>query len=357
MPDRPFFDPTPEAVQRFVRSVPLYARDDDPAFWPDERFVERRDALLRRQLGWIAAGSPHYQKRFAELGLEPGDIRTVADLRQLPVTTKQDLMEDSSAFRLELPDRGVYDTTYFTLRTTGTTSGRPTTYEYTTHDYFGWLLSTRRLYKMHCFLPGELHFAAYPVSPMPHVSSIQAALCAGGGGAFYAGLGGAPYGEFAIHNSTEYVIDEIVRLRPQILSGVGSFLRRLLRDAAEQGRDLSTLVALTPAAEVFTAAMLEEVRANAARCGAARPIIAAPYSFTEAGLSWGQGYEGARLQCTSPDQVYLEVLDEDTLAPVADGQPGLLAVTHLNRRGMPLLRRAAPTSPGAVTSARSRARS
>ena len=37
--------------------------------------------------------SPFYRKRFTEIGLEPGDIKTLDDLRKIPFTTKHDLRD------------------------------------------------------------------------------------------------------------------------------------------------------------------------------------------------------------------------------------------------------------------------
>src|SRR5688572_28577773 len=106
--DRPYPNPTPERVAAFNASVPRYA-EDDPMFWEPGRLQARRDELLQRQLGWLAAGSSYYQKVFADAGVDPTSITTTADLRRLPVTSKADLMGDPEAFRLRLPDAGLYD--------------------------------------------------------------------------------------------------------------------------------------------------------------------------------------------------------------------------------------------------------
>ena len=37
--------------------------------------------------------SPFYKKRFEEIGLKPEDIKSLADLRKIPFTTKQDLRD------------------------------------------------------------------------------------------------------------------------------------------------------------------------------------------------------------------------------------------------------------------------
>jgi len=135
-------------VRAFIDSVPLYRDDsDDPMFWADDRLQARRDELLQRQIGWLVEASTYYQKAFADSGVDPASIRSTDDLVRLPVTTKADLMGDPQAFRLRFAQPGLYDLTYSTVYTTGTTTGRPTPYEYTTHDFLGMLLCGKRTYK------------------------------------------------------------------------------------------------------------------------------------------------------------------------------------------------------------------
>jgi len=81
---RPFVDPSPERWRQFFDDIALYRDDDDPAFWPAERLRDRRNELLRRQLGWLSAGSAFYKKRFDEAGVDPASVLTTEDLTRLP---------------------------------------------------------------------------------------------------------------------------------------------------------------------------------------------------------------------------------------------------------------------------------
>ena len=47
--------------------------------------VERLQATIRHCMH-----SPFYKKKFEEMGINPEDIKTPADVRKLPFTTKQD---------------------------------------------------------------------------------------------------------------------------------------------------------------------------------------------------------------------------------------------------------------------------
>ena len=66
-------------------------------YWNQDWETMPRETLATFQLErlqWTvqrAGKSPHYSKIFADRGIEPGKIRHLADIRQLPFTTKEDL--------------------------------------------------------------------------------------------------------------------------------------------------------------------------------------------------------------------------------------------------------------------------
>jgi phenylacetate-coenzyme A ligase PaaK-like adenylate-forming protein len=239
---------------------------------------------------------------------------------------------------MKFPQGTLYDLTYATVYTTGTTMGWPTRYEYTTHDFFGVLQGGRRNAKLGYQIPGDTFLSGFPLSPLPHVAGFGNLIANAAGVAFLHGFTGIPHDEFPIQRPTSALIDTIEHRRPEIFAGIGSFLRRMFADAARDGRDLSSLEIVIASGEVLTKGMRDHMHANLARCGAEEVFITGTYGFTEGGLPWGPCYEGGPLHAAAPDQAFLEILDPDTLRRVPDGTPGLVALTHLNRRGMPLLR-------------------
>ena len=58
-------------------------------------FQEER---LREAISYAAAKSPFYKEMFAKTGIAPESIRTIEDLRRLPLTTKQDLQSRNADF-------------------------------------------------------------------------------------------------------------------------------------------------------------------------------------------------------------------------------------------------------------------
>lgn len=335
---RPFESPTPESVREFINNVPLYRGDDDPTFWGTERLRTHQEALLRKQIELVGRSSPYYREKFAAAGMDAGDIRTVDDLAQLPVTTKADLMADPESFKLHIPMAGLYDRPFNTIYTTGTTTGRPTPYVYTSHDFMGVMLASMRSFKAQYALPGDKYFSVFPLSPVPHVAMFPALTASAAGLYFISGLTGSPYPEFPVHRSSADVLSRIESLRPQIITGIASFLRRLFIEAAERKSDLSSIYLVIPSGESLTDSMREKMHECLAACGAEHTWIGAGYGFTEGGLPWTCCHENGALHTIAPDQVYLEILDPITRERQPDGRTGLVAITHLNRRGMPLVR-------------------
>src|ERR1039458_5548327 len=93
---------------RFLRSV----RDDRQTTMFRDQFIEtiRRSELERLQLKrlqdtvrCVAGRVPFYQQKFAELGVKPEDIRSLADLRRLPFNSSADLRANYPTGLLAVP--------------------------------------------------------------------------------------------------------------------------------------------------------------------------------------------------------------------------------------------------------------
>src|SRR5713226_8555934 len=67
-------------------------------FWSEEQVTRYRDQRLRDFVGHCARTVPFYRRRFQELRISPGDIRTMDDLRHLPIITKRDVQESCGQF-------------------------------------------------------------------------------------------------------------------------------------------------------------------------------------------------------------------------------------------------------------------
>ncbi len=104
---------------RFRREV---ADLDARQWWSPDELARDQDARLRSMVTWCAARVPHYRDLFAELDLQPGDIRSAADLEVLPILDKETVRRDPTRF---LPTAPVPK---LVAQTTGGTTGTPVRY-------------------------------------------------------------------------------------------------------------------------------------------------------------------------------------------------------------------------------------
>lgn len=309
-----------------------------------EQIAEIRSARLHRTMQAVAAAHPFYRTVLAKAGLTADDFRSIDDLEKLPLTSKQDYISDPQAFRLDadaLPDsfgleeRVTWDIAY----TSGTTGGKPSPFYNTTHDIYGILDQARRCNDAEGLTSSDVIANLYPVAAFPtgaFLSVIRSGMI--GGQPVVYGLTGSANSDFKVRNSTIEAIDKIEPVRPTVLWGVPSFIRRFVAEAKEQGRDFSDVRFVVTSGEPVSAGLRDELRANLQAMGADKIGFRARYAFTEMQGGLVQCGDDEPPQNITPDLYFLETVDPDTGQRVPYGQEGHLAVTHLHRRGTVMLR-------------------
>jgi phenylacetate-coenzyme A ligase PaaK-like adenylate-forming protein len=302
-----------------------------------------REERLRRTLQAVSLAHPFYRARFGHLGIDLKAIRTLDNLEALPLTHKSDYIADPEAFRLrpdDLPaeysneERILWDVAY----TTGTTSGKPSPFYNTTHDFYSILDQARRCNEAEGVLPSDRVANLYPLAGFPtgaFLSVIRSTMIAGL--PVVHGLTGSANSEFKVRNSLAAAVETIEKFRPTVLWGVPSFIRRFLDDAQRRAADFSAVRLVLTSGEPVPAALRNELRMTLARLGAPSARIHARYAFTEMQGGLVQCAEDAAPQNIAPDLYCLEVVD-DAGRRLPDGESGQLAITHLHRRGTVMLR-------------------
>ena len=303
-----------------------------------------RAERLRRTLRAVGLAHPYYRARFREWGVNPADIRTLDDLAALPPTTKDDYIADPEAFRLraaDLPDdfppaeRVLWDIAY----TTGTTSGRPSPFYNTTHDAYAIWDQARRCNEAEGVQATDRIANLYPLADFPtgaFLSVIRSGMIAGI--PVVHGLTGSAQSEFKVRRSLAEALERVCAFRPTVLWGVPSFVRRFLEEAQTHGRDLSEVRLVITSGEPMPPALRSEMKGLLAACGAGSVAIRGRYAFTEMQGGLVQCADDAQAQNVTPDLYHLEAVDPDSGRRLPDGESGMLAVTHLHRRGTVLLR-------------------
>lgn len=332
---------TPEKVQDFISKWRVY-RDDitDPSFKSPEEIKAIQNGLLKRQMRRLAEGSRYYTKIFNEYGIDPESIQTTDDLEKLPLTQKSDYMADPYTFRLELKEARTENNLWEASYTTGTTTGKPSPVYVTVHDMYAAYLAGLRMYKTCMLAPDGISVNLFPFGPLPHIGYTRlltrtAAL----GRPWVSPSIGMRYDEIPIHRSTDFALDliEAWSIKPLLLGGIPSFVRRLIMKAEKQKRNFSTVTDIHIGGEPFNKAARDDLKMRMANMGADHVKITNVFGFTEMQAAITECCEFSGCHISSPDLHFFEVVDKNGKR-VPDGEIGLLALTHLNTRGTALVR-------------------
>jgi phenylacetate-CoA ligase len=122
-----------------------------------------------------------------------------------------------------------------------------------------------------------------------------------------------------------------------VLCGIGSYIRRLIMVAEEQGRDFSRIEKVQALGEAVPKGMRDDMRKRLQKMGAKEIFISNAFGFTESQTAFQECQELGGAHQGVPQMYYFEVVDEKGKRK-PDGEPGLLCITHLDRRGTCLLR-------------------
>lgn len=298
---------------------------------------------FRHQIALCFKAHPYYQEVFSRLQLKPEDFQSLDDVHKLPVTAKDDYMKNPTAFRLIAQpeftphERILWDLSY----TTGTTVGVPTPFFNTTHDYFAILEQLKRLCGIIGINAQDTVMNLFPLTPVPHIGFLRTRDYATViGAAVVNTLTGTPYPPYPVHRRLDDAVQMIEQHKGTVLSGIVSYVRRIIMRAEELGADFSHVRLVAALGEPCPRGMREDMRRRLLRLGAHEQnlVIGNALGFTEMQGSTGECIEFGGGHNPAPDQFYFEVLDEQSHDPVPDGERGLFTVTHLDRRGTVLLR-------------------
>jgi phenylacetate-CoA ligase len=254
-----------------------------------------------------------------EAGVEPGDIRSLDDVRRLPFLEKA-TVRDTYPDGLRLC--GLEE--IIEVHSTSGTTGKPTPIWVTRREMDAWALRNARSTWMIGLRPGDLLQNCFGYG-LPTSIGLQY-------GAQHAGIGVVPAGI----GRQELLIDLIVDLGVTALCTTPSYGLYLADKAKERGIDLATDSKLRIG--LFGAEPWPESGRD--RLSAALGVDA----FNEYGMG---EFLGPGMACECPvkdgmhvwsDHLLVECIDPDTCEPVADGAPGELVWTSLTSDSMAMIR-------------------
>ncbi len=262
---------------------------------------------------------PAYRRKMQEAGLVPSDIKSIDDLPKLPFTTKQDLRDNYPFGMFTVPMSEIVR-----VHASSGTTGKPTVVGYTRKDLTLWAEVVTRSLVMAGVHRNDIVQVAY------------------GYGLFTGGLG--------LHYGTENLGATVI----PISGGNTEKQIQLMQDFG------TTAVACTPSYALHLAEIMQTMGVAPDQLKLRVGIFGAePWSENMRreiekklqlkaidiyGLSEVVG-PGVACECTeqsglhvNEDHFFPEIVDPDTLQPVAAGQRGELVFTTITKEGIPLIR-------------------
>ncbi len=228
---------------RFRREV---ADLDARQWWSPDELAHDQASRVRAMLVWCAARVPYYRDLFGELGLDPLDIESPADLAALPLLDKETVRADPDRFLPDAPRKRLI------AQTTGGTTGTPVRY-WATLDA---VQANYATYEARCRKWAGVRFGQRMASfhGQPIIPESQR------GGPYWRRNLAFNQTYFSVYHLNDHTIpsylDELARVDPEVVAGYTSAVHRIARgliDSEQIGRLRPTAVlvsseTLTPSA-------------------------------------------------------------------------------------------------------------
>jgi len=299
-----------------------------------------QDRLLTRMVEICYDHHPHYGRIMRAKGLAPADIQNREDLRKLSPVSKMEFLADPEAFRLRPEGLPAKETTLWKIvYTTGTTSGRPAPVYVTAHDYFAYQDLFRTRHDLLGLKNTDLIANLFPITDFPMGAYSRAPdEAAAIGATMYFGNTGRVDSIYPVNRSLDEAIEGAARHSATVLWGVAGFIRRVLLRAIEIEADFTKVRMVMTTGEATSPAMRDDLRTRMRALNCADTLIVNRYGSTEQGGTMIECCDGSGFHSSMPDQVFHEIVDDQSGERLPDGETGMLAITHLNRRGTVFLR-------------------
>ncbi|NTV03251.1 MAG: phenylacetate--CoA ligase, partial [Chlorobiaceae bacterium] len=284
-----------------------------------EHLAALQGQRLRDMVERIYFNVPFYRNKLQEMGIEPGDIRTVDDLKKLPFTTKQDLRDNYPFGLFAVPQQDVVR-----FHASSGTTGKSTVVGYTHNDIMMWSEVVARSLTMAGITKNDIVQVAY------------------GYGLFTGGLG--------VHYGAEKVGASVIPIS-------GGNTKKQLQLMEDFG---STAIACTPSYAAFLGEALAEEKIDRSRIKLKAGVFGAePWTeemrteiqnllgikaYDIYGLSEVIG-PGVSMECACQKGMHVfedhfipEIIDPETCEVLPYGTLGELVFTTVTKEALPLLR-------------------
>jgi phenylacetate-CoA ligase len=315
---------------------PSYRPPNGAPYWDAQRETmspdERAELILRKVqavMAWAWERAPFYRNHWGAAGLEPGDVKSLADFARVPTISKADLRADQAAH----PPFGSYlcvdaDEIFHVHGTSGT-SGRPTAFAWTRDDH-------ARIAEAHARIMWSFGLRAADLVFVGSIFSLYVGSWGALAGIERLGAAAFPFGA-GVPGMTLQAVSWMAQMKPSAFYGTPSYALRIAETARAEGidpRDLGLRIMFfsgEPGAGIrATKRLIEETFGasciDSGSMGEVTPWMNVTECAHRTGMHLWQ------------DFVYTELLDPATLRPLPFGATGTPVYTQLERRGQPMIR-------------------
>ncbi len=295
-------------------------------FWEPEKECMDREELKQLQLEQLQAtlsrvymNVPFYRKKFDEVNVDPDEFRSLDDLRKLPFTTKNDLRDNYPYGLFAVPLREVVR-----IHASSGTTGMSTVVGYTKNDIKNWSNLVARVLTAGGVTKDDVVQIAFGYS-----------LFTGGFGLHY---GAERIGASVIpisSGNTARQIKIMQDFKTTALVCTPSYALLIADTIQEMGIDINALSLKYGlfGAEPWSEKMRQEIQDKL------RIVATDNYGLSEV---MGPGVAGECLERNglhiNEDHFLVEIINPETLEPVAPGEVGELVITTLTKEAFPVIR-------------------
>ncbi len=281
---------------------------------------ELQSERLTKLIKYLEERSDFYQGKFHELGISSSDIKSIDDISKLPITYKQDLRNNYPFGLFTVPKSELQR-----IHCSSGTTGKPTVVGYTKEDVDLFSEVVARSLNAAGAKPGMQLHNAY------------------GYGIFTGGLG-LHYGAEKLGMSvlpisggmTSRQVDLILDFRPEVICCSPSYALTIADELTNRGispEEISLQTAVLgsePWTEIIRGHIENRLGVHATNIYGLSEIIGPGVSMED--------WEEKGGSYVWEDHFYPEILDPVTKQPVPFGEEGVLVITTLTKKAMPLLR-------------------
>jgi len=281
-----------------------------------------QEQLLQETLLYVSQNSAYYKALFEKVNINIENLKTIEDLKQIPVTTKDDLQKNNDDF-LCVPRHKIID-----YCTTSGTLGDPVTFGLTDKDLDRLAYNEAISFEVAGIKEGDV---------VQLMTTIDRRFVAGL--AYFLGLRKLGVGIIRVGAGIPQLQwDSILKYKPSYLVAVPSFLLKLIEFAETHGIDYAN-------SGIKGAICIgEPLRNQDFSMNILAKKIMDKWNITLFSTYASTEMSTAFTECPQlkgghhhPELIITEVLDDEN-QPVKAGESGELTITTLGVEGMPLLR-------------------